>query len=167
MKEQTPIKRHAAMISLSKDHHFGLLLVWKIRQGLAKKIETERISNYVLYFFEMDLEQHFKEEEELLFPCLPVDDPLRLKAVDQHQAINKLIAAIRANKNDGSLLIQMADQLESHIRFEERELFNHIQSTLSEIELEKLAEKLSTDSKSMDDKWEDAFWNTDKRVHSL
>lgn len=67
MKDQAPIKRHQAIISFSKDHHFGLLLVWKIRQGLEKAVNAERISKYVVYFFKEDLEKHFKDEELLLF----------------------------------------------------------------------------------------------------
>ena len=67
MKNQTPIKRHQAVVSFSKDHHFGLLLVWKIRQGLGKSVNAERISKYVVYFFKEDLEKHFKDEELLLF----------------------------------------------------------------------------------------------------
>lgn len=67
MKDQAPIKRHQAIISFSKDHHFGLLLVWKIRQVLEKAVNAERISKYVVYFFKEDLEKHFKDEELLLF----------------------------------------------------------------------------------------------------
>lgn len=78
MKEHTPIKRHQAIVSFSKDHHFGLLLVWKIRQGLKNAVNAERISSYLLYFFKEDLEKHFKEEEEFLFSKLPVDDDLRI-----------------------------------------------------------------------------------------
>lgn len=50
MKNQAPIKRHQAIVSFSKDHHFGLLLIWKIRQGLNKAVNPERISNYVTFF---------------------------------------------------------------------------------------------------------------------
>ena len=61
MKTQAPIKRHQALVAFSKDHHFGLLLIWKIKQGLANAIRVERITNYILYFFEEYLLQHFKE----------------------------------------------------------------------------------------------------------
>ena len=71
MKNHTPLKRHQAIVSFSKDHHFGLLLVWKIRQGLVKDIDAERISNYVLFFFKEDLVKHFREEEQFLFCKLP------------------------------------------------------------------------------------------------
>ena len=32
--KKTPIKRHDALKHFSRDHHFGLLLVWKIREGV-------------------------------------------------------------------------------------------------------------------------------------
>ena len=67
MKNHAPIKRHQALVSYSKEHHFGLLLVWKIRQGLMNAVSPERIGKYVLFFFNEDLKTHFKEEEQLLF----------------------------------------------------------------------------------------------------
>ena len=94
MENHTPQKRHQAIVSFSKDHHFGLLLVWKIRQGLNKAVNPERISNYVTFFFKEDLENHFKEEEQLLFCKLPVGNKLRKQAEADHLAIYKLVAAI-------------------------------------------------------------------------
>lgn len=147
MKNIIPLKRHQAIVSFSKDHHFGLLLVWKIRQGLQKDISTERVSNYVLFFFKEDLAKHFKEEEQLLFSKLPADDKLRNKAEKEHQAICNLVAAIDQKKDDSTLLSQLADELEQHIRFEERELFNHLQNNISEKELELVAGRMSNNSK--------------------
>jgi len=162
MKEQTPIKRHPAIVSFSKDHHFGLLLVWKIRQGLNKAVNPERISNYVLFFFKEDLENHFKEEEQLLFNKLAIDDTLRKRAEADHRSIYKLIVAIEKNKADATLLNQLADELEKHIRFEERELFNHLQNNLNADDLEDIANRFSNSSNIVDEKWEDSFWNGKK-----
>lgn len=159
MKNIIPLKRHQTIVSFSKDHHFGLLLVWKIRQGLQKNISTERISNYVLFFFKEDLAKHFTEEEQLLFSKLPADDKLRCKAEKDHQAIYNLVSAIGQKKNDSSLLGQLADELEQHIRFEERELFNHLQNNISEKELELVAGRMSNNSKEIEEKWTDTFWN--------
>lgn len=65
-----PIKRYETIAQFSREHHFGLLLVWKIKQGIKKSISPERISNYVLCFYEQDLKQHFSNEEKLcLFTC--------------------------------------------------------------------------------------------------
>ncbi|MBK5271817.1 MAG: hemerythrin domain-containing protein [Bacteroidia bacterium] len=158
MKDHAPIKRHQAIISFSKDHHFGLLLVWKIRQGLNKAVNAERISNYVLFFFKEDLEKHFKEEEQLLFNKLPVDDVLRKQAEADHQSIYELVAAIEKKKDDAVLLNQLADELEKHIRFEERELFNHLQNNIKVDDLEEIAKRFSNSSKAIDEKWEDVFW---------
>lgn len=158
MKDQAPIKRHPAIVSFSKDHHFGLLLAWKIRQGLKNNISAERISDYALYFFKEDLEKHFAEEEEMLFSHLPVDDILRKKAEEEHKEIDKLVEAIGNNKKDVVLLKELADKLDQHIRFEEREFFNHLQKNISSTELEKIAHRLTNSSKKIDDNWKDVFW---------
>ena len=158
MKDHVPIKRHRAIVSFSRDHHFGLLLVWKIRQGLKRAVNAERISNYLLYYFQEDLEKHFKEEEEFLFSKLAVDDDLRMQAEQDHRAIYKLVAAIGENKSNTALLNQLADELEKHIRFEERKLFNHLQSQIAISDLEKIAKRFSNNGESVNKKWEDAFW---------
>ncbi len=158
MKDQAPIKRHQAIVSFSKDHHFGLLLVWKIRHGLEKTVNAERISKYVVYFFKEDLEKHFKDEEQLLFCKLPVDDTLRKSAEEEHQSIYNLVNAIDENKNDTNLLKQLANQLENHIRFEERELFNHLQNYITTEDLELIEKRFPNNSKTIDEKWEDIFW---------
>ena len=162
MKIQSPLKRHPAIVSFSKDHHFGLLLVWKIRQGLNKAVDPERISNYVCFFFKEDLKKHFIEEEQLLFCKLPVDDILRKQGEAEHQSIYKLVAAIEKKKNDTALLNQLADELEKHIRFEERELFNHLQNNISAEDLVEIAKRFSNSSKAIDEKWEDLFWEIKK-----
>ncbi len=162
MKDQIPIKRHQAIVSFSKDHHFGLLLVWKIRQGLEKAVNAERISKYVVYFFKEDLQRHFKDEEQLLFCKLPVDDALRKRAEEEHQSIYDLVTAIDENKNDANLLNQLENELEKHIRFEERELFNHLQTKITPAGLELIEKRISNNGKTIDEKWEDVFWEIKK-----
>jgi len=158
MKNQAPIKRHQAIVSFSKDHHFGLLLVWKIRQGLKKSIDPVRISNYVLFFFKEDLEKHFTEEEQLLYAELPLNDLLRNEAESDHEAISNIIHAIPKRKNDTQLLCQLAYELESHIRFEERELFNHLQNNIAAQNLDEIAKRFPNSTKETDEIWFDKFW---------
>jgi len=162
MKDQAPIKRHQAIVSFSKDHHFGLLLVWKIRRGLEKGVNAERISKYVLFFFKEDLEKHFKDEEQLLFCKLPLDDTLRKRAEADHQSIYNLVNAIDENKNDTNLLNQLANELEKHIRFEERDLFNHLQNNIKADDLELIEKRFSNNAQTIDEKWEDVFWEIKK-----
>lgn len=162
MKNHVPIKRHQALVSFSKDHHFGLLLVWKIRQGLANAIRPERISSYVLFFFKEDLEQHFREEEQLLFCKLPLLDLLRKRAEAEHTDLCHLIDAIRQNITDAALLHQFADMLESHIRFEERKLFGYLQTKIPAGELERITFHSSGNRIDIDTRWPDRFWEKSK-----
>jgi hemerythrin-like domain-containing protein len=164
MKQPIPIKRNPAIISFSKDHHFGLLLVWKIRQGIKTGVSAERIAAYTLFFFKVDLEKHFNAEEVLLFTALDARDPLRRQAEAEHRIIRRIVEQIEENKNNISLLEQFADKLEKHIRFEERELFAHLQEQLSENELLRIAERLPNDGNIVDDNWSDIFWQHKKAV---
>lgn len=160
MNTVLPIKRHQAIVSFSKDHHFVLLLVWKIRRGLAKAVQPERISRYVLYFFEKDLQQHLADEERYLFSSLPVDHALPKQAEDDHAYLRKLVEAIRNHPEIPELLDTLANAVEKHVRFEERELLNILQEFLTAAELEAVAVRSTHDSKSVDENWEDHFWET-------
>ncbi len=157
MKEHKPIKRHSALISYSKEHHFGLLLTWKIRQGFSLGVETERMSKYVLHFFNTGLKKHFADEETFLFSRIAADDALRRQAEAEHREIYSLVAQIASNLGDDTLLRSFADLLEKHIRFEERNLFNHLQQHIPADELEAI-EKRTNAGPDPDLQWPDAFW---------
>lgn len=146
------------MLSFSRDHHSGLLLVWKIRQGLDKRIETWRVSDYVLFLYKEDLETHFRDEEGLLFQRMPLDDVIRKQAESDHQDIRGLMAALGGNKKDPDLLRAIANKLEQHIRFEERILFNYLEEILSQAELEEVACRSARGDKASGDAWLDTFW---------
>ena len=165
MKTPIPIKRHPALVSFSKDHHFGLLLTWKIRQGFKNDISPERIADYVLFFFKADLEKHFTEEEDLLFSQLPAGDALRQKGEADHHALRQLIALISEHKGDAALLNQFADKLQTHIRFEERQLFNHLQERIGPDQLALIAKQFSNDGKRKDENWTDTFWEKNNAIH--
>ena len=124
-----PIKRHKSLQPLSRDHHEGLLLVWKIRKGVSLKLEASRVEKYVDWFFVEHLLPHFKIEEEHLFTLvLPTNLKVR-QALEEHSALIALFS--KTNKNTDQLLV-IADKLEGHIRFEERFLFNEIQNLVDE-----------------------------------
>jgi iron-sulfur cluster repair protein YtfE (RIC family) len=125
---------------------------------LKKAVNPERISNYVTFFYKEDLEKHFDEEEKLLFSKLALGDELRKRAELDHLAIYTLAAAIEQRKDDPILLKHLADTLEEHIRFEERELFNHLQKSMSATELRLVEARFSNNSKAIDEKWKDVFW---------
>lgn len=152
------MKRHSSLVSLSRDHHYGLLLCWKIRQGVKLKRNNKRISDYVSHCWAHDLQPHFSAEEHILFPAKT--DPLVDRAIAEHAQIHETVKAIleRSESCEATLLL-LADQLERHIRFEERELFVHLEATLPETTLAAIGEKLQQahlDTANID--YTDEFW---------
>lgn len=154
-----PLKRHPALIPLSQDHHFGLLLSWKIRQGIQKGIDYRRIKEYLKYFMLEHLEVHFHVEEETLFTYLAKNDLLRKEAESQHESLRALFWKIdREEKVLENDLRQFADDLEKHIRFEERKLFPYIQVELPETELAEFQQKMEDSHEKVQEVWHDEFW---------
>jgi iron-sulfur cluster repair protein YtfE (RIC family) len=128
-----PHKRHETLQPLSREHHHGLLLCWKIREGLKRKVALERIKVYTDWFWETYLENHFESEEKFLFPILGNDNKLIKKALSEHRRLRRLFNE-KANIQKAIVLIE--EELEGHIRFEERVLFNEIQNTATKSQLE-------------------------------
>lgn len=153
MEAKKPQKRHIALQPLSREHHQGLLLSWKIRKGLSKKIEFNRIQNYVEWFYENHLIQHFLEEETHVFPILGNDHQLVKRALSEHRRIKRLVED--KDKLEKSLHA-LEEELEKHIRFEERTLFNKIQEIANDEQLKKMEEVLTEDLFCLN--WEDEFW---------
>lgn len=158
MVKQGPIKRSKELVSLSRDHHDGLLLCWKINTGLNKDISIERINNYILHFFDNYLEKHFEEEECSVFTLLQSDDPNRNEAELHHKLIREMIGNFRNNNQLFPLSIKyFADILEMHIRYEERVLFNIIEKEADPALLRLTGEKL-TNHVNFNMDWHDQFW---------
>lgn len=151
------MKRHAGIIPLSRDHHFGLLCCWKIRQGIKKGVSTERIKPYIEYFWSAHLEKHFSEEESLLFSTLS-NDELCLRATTEHHRLKEEITALK-NDHSEDRLLGFAGLLDEHIRFEERVLFPHLEKTLPEETLATIGKALEAlHATPVPDDYPDAFW---------
>jgi hemerythrin-like domain-containing protein len=153
-----PIKRNNNIVILSKDHHSGLLFCWKIRQGLKHEVAMERIIKYTQYFWSNHLAIHFREEEIILFPSLK--DRLVQKAIGDHEQIKHQFDELREMSGNGAkeALLRLADLIDDHIRFEERELFPHFEKMLSEEQLEAIGKKLDEHPSPLTDDYEDLFW---------
>lgn len=158
MRNPAPIFRQEALRSFSRDHHFALLLVWKIRQGLHKEIPCQRISDYLVYIYQHELVHHFRDEETFLFTRLDLTDELRKIAESDHAILKHLVAAIKRNGTDTALLKQFAIQLEKHIRFEERELYRHLQNALHSKAQHLLSKRPAHRTTDSDVNWSDKFW---------
>lgn len=99
---------------------------------------------------------HFREEEEFLFP--PVKDAEVQKALDQHQKIKAFVDKVEVPgiESEEHVLLELADTVDAHIRYEERVLFPHLQEQLSDEQLEMIGEQIVEDP--LTDNFEDEFW---------
>lgn len=161
MKSTKPLKRNQNLVWLSRDHHSGLLLVWKIRQGLAKGIALRDIAAYLQFFWQHALQGHFADEERLLFATMPEEDGKRCLAEAQHQYLRTLILHITDSSEfpcDG-IFTEFADALERHIRFEERTLFPYLEQKLGEERLNAIGWELErSHAVKYKDDWPNEFW---------
>lgn len=149
----TPIKRHEALKTLSREHHHGLLLCWKIRVGIKNNIELSRIKTYADWFYHTYLISHFEMEENYLFSILGEQNKLIKKAISDHRRLKRLFKDDLDHKKSLSLI---EEELERHIRFEERVLFNEIQRNATQEQLLALAQ-IHSEEKFVDN-LTDTFW---------
>lgn len=156
---QKPLKRHPALVPLSREHHTDLLLVWKIREGLKKGVEPKRMGAYVHHLYGTVLRHHFLQEETYLFaPAGPEDDLVNL-ALEHHKELRRLIQQCDPSGHPDALgLEQLASLMETHVRFEERTLFPHLEQVLKPSQLQHLQDIQQTEAHAQQDEWEDGFW---------
>lgn len=137
MISSKPLKRAVELQPLSRDHHHGLQLCWKIRTGFSKQVEVERIKKYADWYFTTHLVPHFELEEKYIFTILDSKHELVKQALTDHRRLKRLF---KQTKDLEKALGRIEEELEKHIRFEERVLFPHIQSVATSSQLSKIHE---------------------------
>ena len=162
-----PIGRNEHIKRLSREHHFSLLFCWKIRQGLKNNIQPQRICEYVKSFWHQNMQQHFQEEEKILFA--PIKGRQVKRAINEHKQIRQEIEDLANNfgKIDvQKTLARIADKVNDHVRYEERELFPHLERKLSKEQLENIGNQIQKQySLPPVDQYEDEFWNINAVSH--
>lgn len=148
-----PLKRHKALQPLSREHHHGLLLAWKIRAGFNKKVDVDRIKVYADWFFKTHLIPHFEVEETHIFTILGNDNDLVKRALSDHRRLSRLFEQTDDLEKNLSLI---EEELDKHIRFEERILFPEIQKAATEAQFAHI-ERIHQ-SEPFEDKLDDEFW---------
>ena len=153
------MKRNKNLIELSRDHHHGLLLGWKIKQGFKRKVDLSEIADYIIHFANEALFSHFDEEENQVLIYLSKEDSFRKQVIAEHAEIKDLIKQISLNPlADTSAFLKLAEKLEAHIRFEERALFPHLENTLSEDQLEEIGSLITEVHKPYIETYANEFW---------
>ena len=146
------MKRHLALYKLSHDHHQGLILAQQLKKGaphykgMPSTLEGKK--DYTLSFYNDELVQHFKNEEEILFPFVKNKnsdlDKMISEIISEHRKIKTLVSELEKAKHLEDVLDELGKLLEKHIRKEERELFILIEKILSEEELREISTKLGS-----------------------
>lgn len=144
------MKRHESLVALSQDHHQGLLLSMLIKKDAPnyKDLPNDVAGKvkYTINAWENELKQHFKNEEEILFPFVADRDENLDIMIDEilieHEEIEFKINQLKNTNEPEEILNDLGYLLEQHIRKEERELFELIQNAFSDDELKELVDKI-------------------------
>jgi len=135
--------RHSSLIPLSHQHHNALALCVLVRRSLASDASPEnlsRLARRVIDRYEIELVNHFGIEEETLFPACG-EPALVAELIADHRAIEAMAAELRTAPSS-DLLERFCALLTAHVRREERELFERIQSALPPQLLARLGEEI-------------------------
>ncbi|NNG27425.1 MAG: hemerythrin domain-containing protein [Ignavibacteriaceae bacterium] len=146
-----PIKRHKGLAPLSRDHHRGLILAQLIKKDAPEYKDLPKTTSdkiiYTTNFYKNELVKHFTYEEEILYPSVKNKsteiDELFEEIISEHKKIKQLIVRLDTGENKTDILNDLGVLLESHIRKEERVLFEKIQNLLTDKELMQLEDQLS------------------------
>ena len=156
-----PITRNEQIKKLSREHHSSLLFCWKIRQGLKNNLQPQRICDYIQYYWQQNLQPHFREEEKILFA--PIKDRQVQRAINEHKQIRRQIEGLANNSAKIDMqknLARIADMVDDYVRYEERTLFPHLEKKLNKEQLKNIGEQIQKQySSPLIDQYEDEFWN--------
>jgi iron-sulfur cluster repair protein YtfE (RIC family) len=145
------MKRHNSLISLSHDHHHGLILAQLIKKNAPKYKNLPNTIDgkveYTIYFYNTELVKHFRQEEEILFPpSKGKDESLDIligEIITEHKKIRILVEALKTKNHFEEILDELGNLLESHIRKEERKLFPEIEKVIAEDEMMKISNAMA------------------------
>ena len=143
------MKRIPELRGLSDDHHTGLVLAQQCRRvgRSGSPLSPEEVWNQVAEAFSSHLEPHFLIEENLLLPALEAIGEISLatRIREDHCALR----ALRETDDPTRTVIQrFGELLESHIRFEERQVFEPTQHRLPARVLDAIAAACEANSRS-------------------
>jgi hemerythrin-like domain-containing protein len=137
------MKRHPALVPLSRDHHHALVIARRLRHATTQTAaETTRA---FLAHWHVEQKQHFRLEEELLLPAYAAhgapNHPAVLRMLLDHMLIRRDADRL-ADAPQLELLHDLGARLAAHVELEERQLFPLIEQTIPEPELDALGDRL-------------------------
>ena len=145
------MKRSAALIPLSHDHHQALFVSKLLRDAPESDDGGEEALSAFRKFWEKDGDRHFRIEEQVLVPGAGLPGELAREEVDrmreEHAQIRELVSSL-LDPARPEQLSELGRVLADHVRFEERELFPLIEESLEPEQLEHLGELIAAAEES-------------------
>src|ERR1700756_2129333 len=134
--------RDKNLVALSRQHQHALALCVRInRAGLSSRTELEAWQSEIQQHYEHEIQHHFAAEEAHLFPAadkFPELSELVEQLRNEHKRLRQYFAEASARCLEAQRVRDFADLLSTHIRKEERELFEGMQNKMAPEELERI-----------------------------
>ena len=134
--------RDKSLIPLSHQHQRALALC--VRIDRAQSIPIKDLPSWqteIEQHFEQEINIHFSAEEQVLFPTARQFSeliPLVEELIADHAALRESFHQAKTREMSAESLHDFAQQLSTHIRKEERQLFERLQKLMNTEDLEAL-----------------------------
>lgn len=135
------MKRDLTLQPFSHQHHNALMGCLLIRKGIDKKADKKILKDFMLNWWQEDLQKHMQSEEKVLLPYLSqhgFNKSYLNVILRDHETIRLLSERLNVQEEGYRFYHIYADLVEQHIRFEERVVFRQIQEDFSEQQLAQL-----------------------------
>lgn len=143
------LQRHPALIPLSHDHHHGLVAAHRLKRGESAYKDIPDAAASIVELWDRELREHFQQEEAFLFPRIAGDLAVMVERAErEHGAMRDMVARCCVGPVGDEEIRTFGALLESHIRFEEREMFPVVQRILGEQELAEIEGEIAARRRS-------------------
>jgi hemerythrin-like domain-containing protein len=140
--------RNKNLIPLSHQHRRALVLCVRIdRASPISDADLNVWLSEIAQHFRNEIKIHFAAEEQVLFPAAQRFEeliPLIEELTADHAWLRDRFTEAEDKSMRGIEITELAAHLSSHIRKEERQLFERLQKLMSETELAALGSQLAT-----------------------
>ena len=128
------MRRDQALVPLSQQHHDALALcVYIERAAKSGHLDLAHWNREVAAAWQNEIRWHFQSEEEVLFPAAREVAPLRAlvdELIGEHAQMREWFTAAEAGRLSADDLLRFRQVLNDHVRKEERQLFEPMQTEL-------------------------------------
>jgi len=138
--------RDPNLVPLSRQHQHALGLCVRIDRGIgAEVVDLEAWQSEIQQLFKQEIAVHFEAEEQDIFPAanrIPELKNLVQELKAEHVTLRELFTRAANRTLDEEGLRSLGEKLADHIRKEERQLFEQMQTLMSPEELHRLGPAL-------------------------